>query len=104
VLFCTHAFRVVPVVKAKHALAVPSSLPFFLKSLSHPSFHTTMLVLSRKPGQTIHIGDDIEITVAEVEYDKVRIAISAPREVFVVRGELMNEIKALQEKFKVRET
>ena len=45
-----------------------------------------MLVLSRKAKETIHIGDDITITV--VRGYKVRIGIDAPRHVAVVRGEL----------------
>jgi carbon storage regulator CsrA len=47
-----------------------------------------MLVLSRKMGETIHIGDDIRITVAAFQGNRVRIAIDAPEEVLVLRGEL----------------
>ena len=48
-----------------------------------------MLVLSRKPGEFITIGDSIKITVIESRGGKVRIGIEAPREVPVVRGELL---------------
>ncbi|PWW08355.1 carbon storage regulator CsrA [Paenibacillus cellulosilyticus] len=47
-----------------------------------------MLVLSRKKGETIMIGSDIELTVLEVSADGVRIGITAPKEVGVLRKEL----------------
>jgi carbon storage regulator len=47
-----------------------------------------MLVLSRKAGQTIVIGDGIEIQIAAVQGNRVRIAINAPRELRVLRGEI----------------
>jgi carbon storage regulator len=47
-----------------------------------------MLILVRKPDQSIHIGDDIKITVKAVVGDKVRIAIEAPRDITVLRDEL----------------
>ena len=47
-----------------------------------------MLVLSRKPGEKIHIGSCITITVVQVKGSKVRVGIDAPEEVSVVRGEL----------------
>lgn len=51
-----------------------------------------MLVLSRKTGETIHIGDDIEIRILEVKGDTVRIGIEAPRSVDILRGELVQSI------------
>ncbi|MBL3539460.1 carbon storage regulator CsrA [Aminivibrio sp.] len=51
-----------------------------------------MLVLSRKPGEAIRIGDDIEISVVEVRGDTVRIGINAPRNVPVFRMELLAEV------------
>ncbi|MGB7327338.1 MAG: carbon storage regulator [Rubripirellula sp.] len=47
-----------------------------------------MLVLSRKAGQRIYIGDDIVITLAKVAGNRVTIGIEAPREVSVRRREL----------------
>ena len=48
-----------------------------------------MLILSRKPGQSIIIGGIIEITVAEVRGDQVRLGITAPRSVPVFRTEVL---------------
>ena len=54
-----------------------------------------MLVLSRKPGETIVIRDDIEILVTRIDRDEVRIKIKAPRELAVFKGELYREIQLL---------
>ena len=51
-----------------------------------------MLVLTRRKGQSIVLGDNIEITVVEVNGDAVRISIKAPREVSVYRRELYDAI------------
>ena len=51
-----------------------------------------MLVLSRKPGETILIGDDIEISIVEVRGDTVRIGINAPRNITILRQELLAEV------------
>ena len=57
-----------------------------------------MLVLGRNVGEVITIGDDIEITVVEIQGDSVRIGINAPREVPVHRKEIADAIKAEQSK------
>lgn len=44
-----------------------------------------MLVLTRKVGETIRIGDDIVVTVLEVRRGQVRIGVDAPRQVRIVR-------------------
>ena len=46
-----------------------------------------MLVLTRRPGETLQIGDDIEIKVVAVQGNRVRLAIDAPREVSIRRPE-----------------
>jgi len=51
-----------------------------------------MLVLSRKVGETIWIGEDVEMVIFEVKGDQVRIGIRAPRNIEVVRGELRKDI------------
>jgi carbon storage regulator len=47
-----------------------------------------MLVLSRKTGQEIVIGDTIRLTVVAVRGNRVRLGVSAPREVSIQRDEL----------------
>ena len=47
-----------------------------------------MLVVTRKLDESITIADNIEITVLEITKDKVKIGISAPREVKIFRSEL----------------
>ncbi|WP_394925082.1 carbon storage regulator CsrA [uncultured Robinsoniella sp.] len=47
-----------------------------------------MLILSRKVGESLKIGDDIEIFVTEIKGDKVRLGISAPSELKINRTEL----------------
>ena len=48
-----------------------------------------MLVLSRKLGEKICIGDNIRITVVDVERGKIRLGIEAPREIPIFRQELL---------------
>lgn len=48
-----------------------------------------MLVLSRKLGEKIYIGDDICITVVDIDRGKIRLGIEAPRSVPVFRQELL---------------
>lgn len=50
-----------------------------------------MLVLSRKLGETIKIGEGIEVTVIAVQGNRVRLGVAAPREVSVKRQELADE-------------
>ncbi|WP_291572660.1 carbon storage regulator CsrA [Clostridium sp. UBA4548] len=51
-----------------------------------------MLVVSRKKGESILVGDDIEITVVKAENGTVRLAIEAPKSVSILRKELRDEI------------
>lgn len=53
-----------------------------------------MLVLSRKPGEAIRIGDDIEVSIIEVRGDTVRIGIDAPRSVDIFRKELLDQVQS----------
>lgn len=52
-----------------------------------------MLVLSRKPGESIAIGPDIEIHCVEVRGDVVRLGIVAPRSVKIWRKELLEAVE-----------
>ena len=47
-----------------------------------------MLVLTRKEGESIRIGDDIEIVVRRLSGNRVALAVEAPRDVRILRGEL----------------
>ncbi len=51
-----------------------------------------MLVLTRKPNQSIMIGDEIEVSVLSVAGEKVRIGIHAPQDVPVFRTEIYVEV------------
>jgi len=53
-----------------------------------------MLTITRKLGETIFIGDDIEIVVKEIRKNQVRIGISAPREKKIYREEIYKKINA----------
>jgi carbon storage regulator len=61
--------------------------------LDHTSNGGEMLVLTRKTNQSIMIGDDIEVSVLAVARDKIRLGITAPREVPVFRKEVYLSIK-----------
>ena len=52
-----------------------------------------MLVLTRKTNQSIMIGEDIEVSVLAVSRDKIRLGITAPRDVPVFRKEVYLAIK-----------
>ena len=52
-----------------------------------------MLILSRKEGEKIRIGDDIEIIVTRIESDVVRLGVIAPREMAVFRQEIYRRVK-----------
>ncbi len=52
-----------------------------------------MLVLTRRAGESVMIGDDVVITVLETRGDVVRLGIQAPREVQVHREEVYKELR-----------
>ena len=53
-----------------------------------------MLILSRKIDQGIRIGDEIEISVTKIEGDSVKIGISAPRSISILRREILEEMQS----------
>ncbi|MEX0978926.1 MAG: carbon storage regulator [Pirellulales bacterium] len=53
-----------------------------------------MLVLTRKLGETIRVGDNVTLTVLDVRGGNVKVGIEAPAEVRILRGELPNWTKA----------
>ncbi len=56
-----------------------------------------MLILTRRIGETVIIGDDINITVLGVKGNQVRLGVNAPRDVSVHREEIYQRIKFEQE-------
>lgn len=52
-----------------------------------------MLALARKTGQSIMIGNDIEITLLEIKGDQVKLGISAPKSVSIYRKEIYAQIQ-----------
>ena len=56
-----------------------------------------MLILQRKAGESLLIGEDVEVSVLSVDAGRVRLAIQAPRSVPILRSELKVAAKANQE-------
>lgn len=54
-----------------------------------------MLVLSRKPGERILIGNDVTVTIVRIGPNNVRLGIEAPRQLNIVREELCAKVPAL---------
>lgn len=52
-----------------------------------------MLVITRKKGESILLGDDIEISISSIDNGTVKLAIKAPREVTILRKELYVEVE-----------
>ncbi len=50
-----------------------------------------MLILTRRTGEALIIGDDIEVTVLSVNGNQVKIGIDAPKDVEILREELLEE-------------
>lgn len=52
-----------------------------------------MLILSRKSGQSFMIDQNIEITIVEISGDKVKIGIEAPKDIKILRSELVQTME-----------
>ena len=55
---------------------------------SNNNNQTGNLTLTRKPGESIHIGDDITVEIVRVQGDRVRLVVTAPRAINIRRSEL----------------
>ena len=55
-----------------------------------------MLVLSRKPGERILIGDEVTVTIVRIGPNNVRLGIDAPRDMNIVREELCIDLQTLE--------
>ncbi|PQO44626.1 carbon storage regulator [Blastopirellula marina] len=49
-----------------------------------------MLILSRKIGETIHVGDNVKIVINRISGNRVTVGIDAPDQVRILRGEVMD--------------
>ncbi|MCQ1856932.1 carbon storage regulator CsrA [Haemophilus sputorum] len=62
-----------------------------------------MLILTRKIGESLIIGDDVEITVLSVRGNQVKLGVNAPKEIAVHRQEIYERIKAAEDNNSVEE-
>jgi len=51
-----------------------------------------MLVLTRRPGEDVYIGDDIFVRIIGVKGNQVKVGITAPDDLHILRGELLGEL------------
>lgn len=56
-----------------------------------------MLVVTRKTDESLRISDNIEITVLEISKDRVKLGISAPKDIKIIRNELIDAQNANRE-------
>lgn len=56
-----------------------------------------MLILHRKKGESLVINDNIKVTIVDVSGEKVKIAVEAPKEIPILRTELMTAVEVNKE-------
>lgn len=72
-------------------------MPVSLEQKINKAKEDSMLVLTRKAGETITIDGDIHVSIVQVKGKQVRVGISAPKEKSIQRGELILQPKSLKE-------
>jgi carbon storage regulator len=76
----------------KSRTALDPGAPIMYSCSRFPTSRRTIavLVLSRKPGEKIHIGEHITVVILEVKGGRIRVGVEAPEDVEVLRGELQD--------------
>jgi carbon storage regulator len=65
-----------------------------LALLKKPGECTTMMILTRRPGESVKIGDDITVTVLRIRGSQLRLGFTAPQHVTVHREEVHQRVQA----------
>ena len=51
-----------------------------------------MLILTRKPGESLYIGDDVKVTIVEIKGNQIRVGVDAPSDLRIYREEIYLQI------------
>lgn len=61
-----------------------------------------MLVVSRKLGERLRIGDGVDITVVDIKGSKIRLGVTAGKETTILRGEIVDESRQSEKERKMK--
>ena len=73
--------------------SMSTARPRFRALYRHPTRNMEMLILTRRIGETLMIGDDTEVTVIGVKGNQIRLGVTAPKDVAVHREEIYQRIQ-----------